>query len=209
MKEFEFKKNVQNIKIIQLDDDNFEFKKVANQFENVDCLTFFVSLSDYNKMLSEEDLSLSFHTFLVILKIFQKEKKIFIPRRLSLYLLSFLQDSHYHPSRNKLIHSITHQFGQLANSRYFCETKKVIVFDISGFEKMIQKNPFGDFIPQYNDKEAIEEIIQFLKRLASDQLYDHRDQLYSHIIESSSFKNVEVVFIAIYEMIIMRYLLCD
>ena len=206
--EFTFNSRTVDHKIMRLDHkNNFDTKKILSQFDGIPAWIHFISLCDYNQMVDMED-PVMIKTFLLVMKFFQKEKKIFFPRRLSLYLLSFAKQHKYDPKKNKLLNNINDLSLHFLNSKFHPESK-IVYFDISGCENMIKKQPFRDFFPEFDGKEHLEEIVQFLKNLIMNQVKNHHDQpVFILSISSTDLKNIRFVFEATRDIILRSVLDC-
>ena len=132
------------------------------------------------------------------MKIFQKEKKIFIPRRLSLYLLSFNKlkcDKYY----NKLMNQVKEKKPLLFNSKYGVSPKKFVLFDTFAFEKMLKNQSFKFFVPEYNLKVELQEIVNYLRKILSVKV-DYGEQLYSFNFNSSSIESIKEILNKVTEL---------
>ena len=169
-------------------------RNVIPCFENVSNIIYVADMNDYRrfkKLKSEKTKKVCF-SFLLAMNFFKKINKLFLPRRLSLYLLSFV--SHEDSKQYNKMDESFRQFGDISNSSHFKEIPIFLYLDgFQALEANLVRSPFSNFFPQYqgpNEKEAVSD---YIKNLFLEQLDSYKN-VYVHFTNSFDTQNIRFIW---------------
>ena len=134
-------------------------EKIIGYFYRSIALIYVLPITSYFKCIDENNLTKK--TFLLVMNRFKKERKynIFLPKRLSLYLLKFLKGK-----TNMLDHHLK-MIRKISNSNTFREKMLIVLLnEDQNFKSLLDKYPFKNYFPQFEgDQDNPSQILSFIQ----------------------------------------------
>jgi hypothetical protein len=157
-------------------------------------------LNNYFKYKDDVPKEIIF-TFLLVTKRWKNTKKIFVPRRLAIFITSFIRNKKI-KKEETLLHLALEKFEKIIKNRFFEEISVLLLLSgKSNLKDSLLKHSFKDYFPEYKQDETDElQISHFIRDLFLRKNSSCERSIYYFFTDLFDTQNVTVFWNAMREI---------